>query len=139
MRRREAGKEYWTFPGGGVEAGEMIEAAVLRELKEETTIEAKIMRLLYHQVYPDSDSEHFFYLCKYISGIPRLSDNSNERAKMLAAKSYYNPEWVALSDLEKTLLYPLEIRDWLLQDLKEGFKEGVREATLRQDEIRETI
>jgi 8-oxo-dGTP diphosphatase len=41
MWRNKEGKEYWTFPGGGVEGDEKYEDAVIRELGEETTVEGK--------------------------------------------------------------------------------------------------
>jgi ADP-ribose pyrophosphatase YjhB (NUDIX family) len=37
-------KIYWCLPGGGVEAGESPEEAVVRELKEETNLDIRVVR-----------------------------------------------------------------------------------------------
>ncbi|MBK1880619.1 NUDIX hydrolase [Pelagicoccus mobilis] len=47
QHKRKDGTEYWQFPGGGLEKGESPDQAVLRELKEETGLDGKIVRELF--------------------------------------------------------------------------------------------
>jgi 8-oxo-dGTP diphosphatase len=44
-------RTYWTFPGGAVEAGEKFEQAAVREVKEETGLNVKVVRLLFEEEY----------------------------------------------------------------------------------------
>lgn len=41
--------------------------------------------------------------------------------------------------LPKLLLYPLEIRDWLIEDLKTNFENTPRVATLESTNLRQEI
>lgn len=45
-------KVYWCLPGGGVEAGETPEQAVVRELKEETNLDIRVVRKLCEMPLP---------------------------------------------------------------------------------------
>jgi len=45
-RNSEPNKGKWEKPGGRVDFGETLEAAVVREMKEETGVDCKVVRLL---------------------------------------------------------------------------------------------
>lgn len=54
-RKNEPFKGRWALPGGFVEYGETVEEAVLREVKEETGMDAKIKKLVGVYSSPDRD------------------------------------------------------------------------------------
>jgi hypothetical protein len=56
---------------------------------------------------------------------------------MKSGANYYELKWVKLEDIEKLLVYPLEIRDWLLHDLQNDFEDNVRETKLLRTEMRD--
>lgn len=111
-----------------MEVGESIKEAVLRELFEETTIEMKISKLLYEHHYTN-DGDQYFYFCNYVAGKTQLGDGP-EKEKMEKGADIYKPGWLEIPKLEKILLYPLEIRDWIIKDHKNGFKDTPRPETL---------
>ncbi len=136
IHREKEGRKYYVFPGGGVEDEEDNEEALLREIKEETSTEIKINKLLYRHNYETSNQ--CYYLCDYVSGTPELSEDSIESVKNKKGNDFYVPLWVNIDKLSNLLLYPLEIRDWLLKDLKNNFQEALREATLKVSELRQS-
>jgi ADP-ribose pyrophosphatase YjhB (NUDIX family) len=83
-RDKDPGKGMWSIPGGGVEIGESQEAAIIREIKEETGIDAKVLRFIdtADVIFKDESGEieyHFIlnhYLCSALSYdiIPESSD-----------------------------------------------------------------
>lgn len=138
IHRNRNGKEFWVFPGGGKEENESVEEAVVREVEEEASIKCKIVKLLYTHIYSDLGHKQFYYLCEYISGNPKLG-NYNEVETMKTEDQTYEPVWVKIGDLTKKLLYPLEIRDWLIEDYRTSFKNVPRSVTLESTELRQEL
>jgi mutator protein MutT len=64
---------YWEFPGGKVEPGEELTAALRRELREELGIEVEIGPQIHSFVhaYPDRDVRLYFYEGRIVSGEPQ--------------------------------------------------------------------
>ncbi len=118
-------EEYFVFPGGGVEDDEAPTDAVLREIDEETSIEATVDRAVFDLIHDTGDVHHYF-LCNYVSGEPSLRHNTGEYRMMRLGLDFYEPRWVPLSDLDSLNLLPVEGKATLLKGLKDGFPEGVQ-------------
>lgn len=55
-------KTFWTLPGGGLEAGESFEDAVIREVKEEVNLDVEVVCFLFTRQY--SGGEERCYLAR---------------------------------------------------------------------------
>jgi len=137
MWRKKLGKEYYVFPGGHPEKKEKLKDALIREINEETTITIKIIKKIYTHIYTDG-SKGIYYLCEYKRGVPKLGP-SIEKARNRTGIDLYKPEWKNIKDLNKLLVYPMEIRDWLISDIKNGFKQTPRMETVNPNDLREKL
>ena len=56
--RSDDGKQFWIFPGGGIEEGENIHQALIREMKEETGYHVEVKDLLFvdEAIAPDGST-----------------------------------------------------------------------------------
>lgn len=143
MHRIKNGAKYWVFPGGGVEEGESSEEAVARELLEETNLQVKVLRLLYRHRLTNKQGgkqRQDFYLCEVVRGELGLQADSVEAERMgNSHQDTYEPTWTTIDQAKDLLLYPLEIRDWLIEDLKNGFQSQPRVADFRIEDLRQAI
>lgn len=69
----------WEFPGGKIEKDETREEAIIREIKEELTIDIKVDKYLAEKVfnYPDKDINLIAIECKQIKGDIKLNEHED--------------------------------------------------------------
>jgi ADP-ribose pyrophosphatase YjhB (NUDIX family) len=79
-REREPFKDLWDLPGGFLDAGEHPEAAVVRELREETGLEVRPTRLfgIYMDTYGDDGDAtlNIYYECEVVGGREQPGDDA---------------------------------------------------------------
>jgi 8-oxo-dGTP diphosphatase len=69
----------WALPGGFVDYGESLEAAAIREAKEETSLDVRLVEQFYTYSDPSRDSRHHTVSTVYIGsadGTPKGADDA---------------------------------------------------------------
>jgi 8-oxo-dGTP diphosphatase len=93
----------WGFPGGKIEHGETVEAAALRELTEETSVQGESLGVITAlDVFDRTDEgelrRHFILIavrCRWLSGVPSAGDDALEARWFRIAD--LNPENIPMS------------------------------------------
>jgi ADP-ribose pyrophosphatase YjhB (NUDIX family) len=88
LLHKRTDNEYWSIPGGSMEPGESIGEAVVREVREETGVEATVEKILgvysnprHVSVYDDGEVRQQFsvcFLCRAVGGELKTSKESSE-------------------------------------------------------------
>lgn len=97
-RKRKDGvvKEYYVIPGGGLEDGETLEENVIRELKEEISVDIEILGYL--GIVEREDTIGHYFHCKITNGTPVLGGEEKDR---MSEDNYYEIKWLKLNEIEK--------------------------------------
>lgn len=108
-RSREPAMGTLDLPGGFCDAGEMIEEAIIREVREETGIEVSVEKYLFNipndynykgiDLYPLD----FFFQCR-IKDMSHIEIDKGENSELLfLSKEEINPEDFGLFSIQKAL------------------------------------
>lgn len=118
---RCSGHHYAVLPGGHVEEGESAETAALRELREETTLEGRIDRLLWtgrHNRRPAS-----YFLVTDVTGTPVLSGMEADKH---GPDNSFQLMWATADEFDRLNLHPSDIREPLAALLRHNHGVGDR-------------
>jgi len=70
--------DWWNLPGGGMEAGETVDEAMIREVREETGLEVKVERLVGVYSKPQKQEVVLTFRCAVIGGKLCETEESRE-------------------------------------------------------------
>lgn len=118
MKRHKRGQDYAVLPGGGVEPGETMAEAALRELREETTLVAEIDRPLWSGRHNERPAEYF--LMTAVRGRARLS---GPEAAASRPDNSFELRWITADQFAELGLRPVDIRQ-RLADLLAAHSDG---------------
>jgi ADP-ribose pyrophosphatase YjhB (NUDIX family) len=110
---------YWILPGGGVEDGETLAAALERELREEIAATAEVHGLLY--IFEAEADRHYIYLARVRSWSARAADRSGPEFSDPARGEHLLQEIPLTAEaVERIDLKPEAFAEFLLSELRAG-------------------
>ena len=125
-KHRRGTKNYWLLPGGGVEFGETLEEAIVRELKEEAALEIRVKDLvIINDSVPPNKHRHVinvYFTAEVLGGV--LTAGCDARLVGM--------EYVPIERLDTLVFYP-DVRPEVLRGIKEGFRAATYLGNLWKD------
>ena len=105
-------KKYWLVPGGGVDWGESLEEALIREYKEETNLDVEVKDFLFFSetISPDKNKHviNLYFLVKI--------KNDSETMKIGNETNLSDLKYVSKEEIQNIKLYP-NIKEQLMKIL----------------------
>ncbi len=112
-------KEYYVVPGGGVDKGETIENAAIREIKEEIGIDIELGKMILF--FEKEEAEEYFFEGEYLSGKigtgtgEEFVNNTEEYRKKCGT---YNVEIVSKEKIKNINLLPPQIKEYIENNIR---------------------
>lgn len=116
MYRERQGRNFYTFPGGGMEENETEEECLKREVFEEFGLVINPIKKVY--TYENQNSIEHFYISEWISG--EFGSGEGEEFQENNKNGVYIPKFIEISDIPNLPLMPPEIAVAFYNDYREN-------------------
>jgi 8-oxo-dGTP pyrophosphatase MutT (NUDIX family) len=118
IERHRAGKHYFSFPGGGVDAGETPQEAAIREAEEELGIQVEIKQKVAEVIF-NGNPQHYFLVQK-ISG-EFGTGAGEEYGEYNPTHGTYHPIWMPLADVPSNNVLPRVLAELVVRSARHGW------------------
>lgn len=115
-------KHYFVFPGGGVDEGETLTEAVIREMDEETGLRVTIRHKL-AEIHFGLSTQHYF-LVEHLGGEfgSGTGEEYTDSDPHDPTQRIYVPTWMSLAELpEHENVYPADVTDLVVNSTDAGW------------------
>jgi len=118
IERHRSGNHYFTFPGGGIDAGESPQQAAIREAEEELGIKVEIKQKSAEVFF--GENTQYYFLAERLSG-EFGTGTGEEYEEYNPVHGTYHPLWMPLDDVLNNNVLPRELADLVVRFAKEGW------------------
>ncbi len=119
VRHEKHGRSYWLLPGGGVDYGESVDQALVREFQEECGLDVKIgpLVLVHDSIPPDKHRQvlNLYFTVEHQGGELKAGEDP------VMKDAQFHP----LSDIPGMDVYP-RVMPQVLEGIATGWKAGCR-------------
>lgn len=122
IERHRAGRHYFSFPGGGVDAGETARQAVVREVKEELGLRVSV-KFKVADIWFQGNRQEYFLVENLGGEFGTGAGEEYTRSSLVDNLLYgaYHPLWMSISELLNNPVLPLEMAGMIMKFVKDGW------------------